>query len=151
MNRSTISGGAPLRTAHISGTQAAQALVVMLRVSMWTLVVLSTIGTIYGVLRQGVPLWTPWMVFGDLAANPGGAAVGLALQLGLTLGQWGGIELAREDRRWWLVYAAALGASVVLNLLGYWEPLVVTAGLPWLLAVAAVVAGDVLPEWLLKR
>ena len=29
MNRSTISGGAPLRTAHISGTQAAQALVVM--------------------------------------------------------------------------------------------------------------------------
>ena len=101
MNRSSISGGAPLRTAHISGTQAAQALVVLLRVSMWTLVILSTIGTIYGVMRQAVPLWTPWMVFGDLAANPGGAAIGLALQLGLTLGQWGGIELAREDRRWW--------------------------------------------------
>lgn len=151
MNRGVPSPGAALRTAHISGAQAAQALVVLLRVSMWTLVALSTIGTIYGVLRLGVPLWEPWRIIPDLIANPGGAAVGVALQLGLTLGQWGGIELAREDRRWWLVYAAALGASITLNLLGYWEPLVETAGLPWLIAALAIVAGDVLPEWLLKR
>jgi len=118
---------------------------------MWTLVALSTVGTIYGVLRLGVPIWEPWRIIPDLVANPGGAAVGVALQLGLTLGQWGGIELAREDRRWWLVYAAALGASITLNLLGYWEPLVEVAGLPWLIAALAIVAGDVLPEWLLKR
>jgi hypothetical protein len=38
-----------------------------------------------------------------------------------------------------------------LNVAAYWEPLVVIAGLPWLIAVVLIIGGDVAPEWLLKK
>jgi hypothetical protein len=149
MNNRTVSR--PLRTAHIDGAHAAQALTIVLRSAMWCLIALSAIGTLYGVLGQAVPLWQPWRIIGDVIAAPAQAALALALQLGLTLGQWGGIELAREDRRWWIVYVGALLASVALNVAAYWEPLVVIAGLPWLVAIVLIIGGDVTPEWLLKK
>ena len=149
MNNRTVSR--PLRTAHIDGAHAAQALTIVLRSAMWCLIALSAIGTLYGVLGQAVPLWQPWRIIGDIIAAPAQAALALALQLGLTLGQWGGIELAREDRRWWAVYVLSLVASVALNIAAYWEPLVMVAELPWLVAVVLVIGSDIAPEWLLKK
>ena len=118
MNNRTVSR--PLRTAHIDGAHAAQALTIVLRSAMWCLIALSAIGTLYGVLGQAVPLWQPWRIIGDVIASPAQAALALALQLGLTLGQWGGIELAREDRRMWVVYVGSLLASVTFNVAAYW-------------------------------
>jgi len=149
MNNRTVSR--PLRTAHIDGAHAAQALTIVLRSAMWCLIALSAIGTLYGVLGQAVPLWQPWRIVSDVIAQPAQAALALALQLGLTLGQWGGIELAREDRRWWAVYVLSLVASVALNIAAYWEPLVMVAELPWLVAVVLVIGSDIAPEWLLKK
>lgn len=147
MNRTPRS----LRTAHIDGDQAARAFTIMIRASMWCLIALSAIGTLYSVLGQPVPLWKPWRIISDIIAAPAQSSLALALQLGLTLGQWGGIELAQEDRRWWIAYIVALFSSVALNVISYWEPLVVVAGLPWFIALLLIIGGDIAPEWLLKR
>ncbi len=142
--------GGSLRTAHIDGKQAAVALTVGLRIIMWTLVGLSVAGTFYGIGGNDAPLFRPDQMLADLLGNPRGLLLALGVQAGLTIGQWGGAELAREDPRWWILYAMALFLSASLNL-GAYLPALTNAGVGWLWAALLIIAGDIAPEWLLKK
>lgn len=109
------------------------------------LVVLSVLGTFYGARGQSVPILDPLRMLRDIAAGLGLFAMALCGQLALAVAQWGGRQKAREDRRWWALWALSLALSAWWNWKGYGPPLV-GAGLPWLLAVALVVGGDIVPE-----
>jgi hypothetical protein len=112
---------------------------------MFVLVILSLLGTFYGLQHQAAPLLQPAQMVLDLAVRPWALLWTLVLQGGLTLAQYGARVKARTNRRWWLGYLAALGVSVYYNLQAYYDP-VVALGVPWLLAIALIIAGDVLPE-----
>jgi hypothetical protein len=121
----------------------------LLYLTLLALVVLSVVGTYYGLAQQTAPLLTPGRIYADIRANTDRLWVAIAIQVFLTLTQYGSRTMARHDRRWWFLYLASLSISVYYNYQAYWTPLnVITLG-P--IAAAVIVAGDVLPEFIAIR
>ena len=114
------------------------------------LVVLSILGTFYGARGLEVPILTPWQILADISAAPWKLALALVAQGALSALQYGSPELAQGDRRWWIGYAIALGLSIWWNWNGY-GPILISLGVPWLVAGGLVAAGDIAPEIAAKR
>lgn len=133
-----------LRPGHIE-----RWFVALLYLALLALVVLSVIGTFYGWRGQVAPLATPWQIVADIQSSGGNIWIALAIQLVLTLSQYGARQFARQDRRWWLLYLATLTISVYYNFQAYWTPL--NELMTWYIAGVLIIAGDVLPEFLAVR
>jgi hypothetical protein len=138
-----------VRVGFIRPGQIERAFIVLLYLALLLLIVISVLGTFYGQRGVDAPLATPSRVIGDIRGAWGAFGVAVGIQLILTVVQYGARSFARSDRRWWLVYLAALGISVYYNVQAYWVPL--TALIPAYLAGFLIVAGDVLPEFLAVR
>lgn len=121
----------------------------LLYITLLALVVLSVIGTYYGISDSTAPLLTPRQIIADIQANTDRLWVAIAIQVFLTLTQYGARTMARHDRRWWFLYLVSLGISVYYNYQAYWVPL--NELTLWPIAAAAIVAGDVLPEFIAIR
>jgi len=137
------------RIGFISGRGIERAFVVLLYLTLLALVVLSVVGTFYGLAYETAPLWTPRQVIADIRANVDRLWVAIAIQLFLTLSQYGGRQFARRDRRWWVLYLVTLSISVYYNVQAYWTPL--NELMLWPVAAAIILAGDVLPEFIAIR
>jgi hypothetical protein len=137
------------RIGFIRPSQVERAFIALLYLTLFLLVALSVLGTFYGQRGAGAPLTTPFQIARDVVSAPGALFLALALQFVLTAVQYGARSFARHDRRWWLLYLAALAISVYYNVQAYWTPL--TALIPAYLAGFLIVAGDVLPEFLAVR
>jgi len=133
-----------LRPGHIEG-----AFIALLYLTLLALVVLSVIGTFYGWRGLNAPLATPLRIWNDIFANSGTWWIACGVQVILTLIQYGSRQMARHDRRWWILYLVALAISVYYNVQAYWTPL--TAMIPFYVAALLILAGDVLPEFLAVR
>jgi len=132
-----------LRPAHVE-----RAFIALLYLSLIVLVLLSVLGTFYGWIGKSAPLMQPGQILIDMQAS-GMVWIAIGVQLVLSLTQYGARQLSRHDRRWWLLYLAALAISVYYNFQAYWTPL--NALVAWYVAVVLIVAGDVLPEFLAVR
>ncbi len=110
------------------------------------LVLLSVVGTFYGVAGQQAPLAEPGRIVADIVTRYEAFMMACLLQVVLTLTQYGSRQMTRHDPRWWLVYLAALGVSLYYNVQAYYMPLL-AMGVPWLLDYIVIAAGDVLPEF----
>lgn len=126
-----------------------RAFVALLYLTLLLLVVLSFIGTFYGLSGDSAPIRTPLHIIADIRANTDRLWVAVVLQLVLMLAQYGTRQMARHDRRWWLLYLAALGISMYYNFQAYWTPL--TAMLGMAIAGIIIVVGDILPEFIAMR
>lgn len=133
-----------VRAAHVE-----RLFIVMLYLALLALVVLSVIGTYYGLGQSAAPLLSPRQVIADIAANTDRLWVAIVIQGGLTIAQYGARQMARHDRRWWILYLVALGVSVYYNFQAYWTPL--NELMSGLVAAPLIVAGDVLPEFIAIR
>lgn len=122
-----------------------RAFIVLVYLAMTALVVLSVFGTFYGQLGKEAPLSAVARVFDDIAAYPLAFVVAFGTQAALSLTQYGARQLARHDRRWWLLYLAALAISVYYNVVAYWSPLD-ALGVAWYFRTAIILAGDIVPE-----
>ena len=121
----------------------------LLYLTLLALVLLSVMGTYYGLGQSTAPLLTPLRIFSDIAANTDRLWVAIAIQVFLTLTQYGARTMARHDRRWWFLYLVSLSISVYYNYQAYWVPL--NELTLWPIAAAVIVAGDVLPEFIAIR
>ena len=123
-----------------------RAFIVGLYLACLALVVLSVLGTFYGLLGASAPLRTPLRIIADVRAVPGTLGLALAIQAALTLTQYGARAMARRDRRWWVLYLAALAISVYYNIQAYYTPIAALANayVAWLL----IVSGDIIPEFI---
>lgn len=126
-----------------------RAFVALLYLTLFVLVVLSILGTFYGIGGNVAPLLSPRQMIADVAANLDRLWVSIAIQVFLSLGQYGARQMARHDPRWWILYLAALSISVYYNFQAYWLPLNVIVAMP--VAGAIIVLGDVLPEFIAIR
>lgn len=134
------------RIGFINPRGIERAFIILLYLTLLALIVLSVLGTFYGVGGNIAPLLAPRLIVADLVANTDRLFVALAIQLFLTLGQYGARQMSRHDPRWWLLYLAALGISVYYNFQAYWVPLTIVASQP--VALTAIILGDVLPEFI---
>jgi hypothetical protein len=132
-----------VRGAHIEG-----AFIVMLYGAMLALALLSAFGTFYGMRGQAAPV--PWLMPFDAYAAPALFGIAVAVQVVLTLVQWGARQMARHDPRWWIVYLVALAWSVYYNGVAYLG-LAVVGGVPWLVALLLIIAADAVPEWMVVK
>lgn len=121
------------------------ALIRTMRAAAILLILLSILGTFYGMRGMQAPLATPVQIAIDLWGAPLTILAALFLQGLLSLVQWGARQLARADRRWWFVYLGALFLSVYWNWSAYGAPMI-ALGVAWLLAFFIVLSGDILPE-----
>jgi len=140
--------GAP-RIGFINPHGIEHAFVWLLYFVMLSLVVLSVVGTFYGLNKLDAPLAAPLRLVADVQAAPGRLVLALGIQVVLTVVQYGARQMAAYDRRWWLLYLVSLAVSAYYNFQAYWEP--VTAFTAPLVAVAIIIGGDVLPEFLAVR
>lgn len=126
-----------------------RAFIALLYLTLLLLVVLSFIGTFYGLGGNSAPLLTPGRIVADIRANTDRLWVAVVLQLVLMLAQYGTRQMARHDRRWWFLYLAALGISMYYNFMAYWTPLAAMLGMA--VAGIIIVVGDILPEFIAMR
>ena len=129
-----------LRPGHIE-----VAFLIALYVALGILVLLSFLGTFYGLLGRDVPLTRPLAAWHDVVRATGVFGLACGIQFGLTLAQYGARQFARRDPSWWLLYLASLGVSVYYNIQAYWTPLI-AFGLSWWVVLAIIILGDVIPE-----
>jgi hypothetical protein len=80
-----------------------------------------------------------------MIAAPASLLLALCIQFALSLAQWGSRAMAYNDRRWWLLFAAALLISAVLNWISY-APHLLAWGWPLVPVAIAVIIGDALAE-----
>lgn len=137
------------RIGFLSPKGVEQAFRCLLYLTLLALVVLSVIGTYYGLSGASAPLLVPRQIIVDIQSNTDRLWVAIAIQVFLTLTQYGARQMARHDRRWWFLYLVSLGVSVYYNYQAYWLPL--NELTLWPIAAAAIVAGDVLPEFIAIR
>lgn len=145
------------RIGFFSGRSAEGCFVWLLRLAGLLLIVVSVVGSFYGL--QGKAASPPLKVIPDMVAAWPALIGALAAQGFLSIGQWGARQRALGelvmhegkrrrkggDPRFWLVYLGLLALSAALNWIAYGPPLL-QWGVPVALAVLAVVAGDAIAE-----
>jgi hypothetical protein len=124
---------------------AAAMLVALIPAFSVLLMVLSVLGTFYGARGLPVPIFAPATIWANINELRWGFALAVVAQGVLSIAQWGGRQLAQSDRRWWLLYGAALSLSVYWNWEGYW-PTLQAVGIPWLVALLIIAVADIEPE-----
>lgn len=134
--------------------QIERAFTALLYSALFLLVLLSILGTFYGLLGENAPIAAPLFVaipriVRSIAAAPNLFGEALVIQLILTLIQYGARQYAKNQPYWWIAYLVSLGVSVYYNYLAYWTPLNTLA--PAYLAALIIIAGDVLPEFIAVR
>jgi hypothetical protein len=129
----------------IPGAAVERAFIGLMYTGVVLLVVLSILGTFYGLQGRAAPLGTPWLMAVDAWEAPGILGRAFLVQAVLTIAQWGAHELAGRDRLWWLAWLAALAPSVYYNVQAYFDP-AIALGAPWLIALILIAAGDIVPE-----
>lgn len=134
----------------VRGATIERAFIGLLYTLALALALLSLFGTFYGLQGRDAPLAQPWTMVIDGVAAPSWLAGAFALQVVLTLAQWGARQLAKRGARWWLLYLAALGLSVYYNVVAYYDP-ALALGVPWLVALLLIVGGDAAPEFTVVR
>lgn len=141
------------RIGFVRPGQVEGAFRVLLYLALMILVLLSILGTFYGRQGKAAPITTPVATVSRMAADiraaPESLGTAFAIQLVLTLLQYGARQFARRDRRWWILYLVVLSISVYYNWQAYWTPL--QAFIPGYLAAVLIIAGDVLPEFIAIR
>lgn len=130
----------------VSGEHAEVGFIWLLRISGVGLVLVSIVGSFYGL--RGKAVSPPLAIVGDLVRFPWALVSALAVQAVLSLAQWGARHRAKSDTRWWGAFAVALLISAGLNWVAY-GTLMLAWGWPVLLAGIAVIAGDAIAELLL--
>jgi hypothetical protein len=141
-------GKAP-KIGFLSPRGIERAFVVVLYLIMLALVVLSIVGTFYGLNQLPAPLTSPLQLAMDVQAAPGRLGLAFAIQIVLMVVQYGARQMAQYDWRWWGLYLVSLGVSVYYNVQAYWLPLLLLAS--WPVAALLIICGDVLPEFLAVR
>ena len=139
----------PPRIGFIKPGAIERLFIILLYLTLLALVVLSVVGTFYGLGQTVAPLLQPRQVWADITSNLDRLWVALAIQLFLTLAQYGSRQMARHDPRWWFLYLAALSISVYYNFQAYWLPM--NELMSPLVAAPLIIAGDVLPEFIAIR
>lgn len=139
-----VPGKARPRIGFLKPGHVEDAFIALLYTALAVLVLLSVVGTFYGWRGEHAPLSAPLQFLTDV--QNGGIVAALIIQIVLTVLQWGARQLARHDRRWWMLYLAALIISVYYNVQAYWTPL--NELTTWYTAALLIIAGDVLPEFL---
>lgn len=135
----------PTYRGMIPASAPGHILLILIPLVAVALIVLSVLGTFYGIQGDPAPLARPGLLLRDLWTGWPLLLAALGVQFGLGMAQWGGRSLAEDDPRWWVLYALSLATSAWLNWVAYGPPLM-DMGMPWLLAAAMVVVGDILPE-----
>lgn len=131
------------RIGMLEGDRAEVGLIWMLRVSGVGLVLVSIVGSFYGL--RGLACSPPWVIPVELWARPGWVGAALGVQAVLSLAQWGARHRAARDARWWGLFAAALLVSAGLNWVAF-APHLLAWGWPWVPVALAVIGGDALAE-----
>ena len=140
--------GPPPKIGFIAPGAIERAFIGLLYIVLLILVLLSFVGTFYGLGQSSAPLSIRQML-ADLAANTDRLLVAVVLQLALTLAQYGARQMASADRRWWLLYLAALAVSIYYNYMAFWTPM--TALAAWPVAALILIVGDIVPELVAVR
>jgi hypothetical protein len=117
------------------------------------LILLSCVGTLYGLAGQSVVVDGAFVI---PDVTPVAVGVAFLAQSMVSLAQWGARAWAHQSRdwRWLLLYAAALCVSVYWNWIAYgdliqsWNP---PAGIPMGIALLIIALGDLLPEQVLGQ
>ena len=138
----------PPKIGFIAPGGIERAFVGLLYLVLLLLVMLSFIGTFYGLGQSSAPLSIRQML-ADVAGNTDRLLVACVLQLVLTLAQYGARQMARADRRWWLLYAAALIVSIYYNYVAFWTPITALVSVP--VAALILIIGDIVPEMVAVR
>ena len=149
-----VAGGRNARTGVIPRASIVTALILTLRSVLIGLMVLSLMGTFYAMIGMTAPFPQVWQMLPDVARDVGTFGIAFAMQLVLSLVQWGSSTLGKEDRRWWWLYALALAPSAWMNIESYAVPLLEVFGWSderWIVAALLIVAFDVAPEKMLQR
>lgn len=133
------------RIGFIPGAAIERVFLALMYSGVLALVVASVFGTFYGIIGRDAPLANPWQMVLDGYAVPWLLGRAFLVQAVLTVAQWGAHQLAEKDRRWWFAWLAALAPSVYYNVQSYFDP-AVALGVPWLIALILITAGDIIPE-----
>lgn len=133
------------RPGMIRGASVERALVFIIHAAAWGLIVLSILGTFYGSRGLPAPILQPWQIVVAIAAQLWVFIGAVALQVVLSLVQWGSRQMARRNPLWGLLYFASLALSAWWNWQAYGTSLL-TMGMPWLLAIGVIIIGDMMPE-----
>jgi hypothetical protein len=139
------------RIGFIRPGSVERAFVALLYTALLLLVLLSVLGTFYGLLGRNAPINAPLLaalpaMTGAVAAAPNTFLLAVIIQIVLTTIQYGARQMSKSDRRWWILYLVSLGISVYYNYQAYWTPL--NTMTPAYLAALLIIAGDVLPEFI---
>jgi hypothetical protein len=137
--------GGRTRPGMIRGAHLERALITMIHSAAWGLIVLSILGTFYGMRGLQAPLFQPWLIVLAIVAQPWVFVGSLVLQVLLSVVQWGARQMAKRVLLWWLLYFASLALSAWWNWQAYGLSLL-SAGMPWLLAIGVIIVGDMIPE-----
>jgi hypothetical protein len=129
--------------------QVERAFLALLYVVCVILVVLSIVGTFYGARAASAPIAQLVQMWRDISSAPLTLAWAIVGQVALTLAQYGARQFAQKDRRFWLLYVAALSVSLYFNFQAYWEPL--TALFAPFVAAFLLLIGDIVPEFVAVR
>lgn len=119
------------------------------------LVVLSVIGTFYGMRGQVAPL--SMQIVTDILAMPERFAWAFIVQAFLSIIQYGSRLMSRHNRRWWILYTLALSLSVMYNIEAYsptlqgYLPDQLSQTTRQIVAFLFILGGDVVPELLAVR
>jgi len=132
-------------TGVISASAMATALIWMIRSLAVALIVLSLIGTFYGLAGQPAPINNLALIADTIGANVGLLLLAILIQTVLAVSQWGAMHLARADARWYLLYLSSLALSAYWNWQAYGSQMLVS-GIPIVVALIIVLAGDILAE-----
>lgn len=138
------------RPGMFKGDAIERLLIALIHCLAWGLIILSVLGTFYGARGLDMPLSNPLRVIRDILASPISLTLALVGQGLLSVVQWGSRHMAIEDRRWWLLYFGALALSVWWNWQAYFDPMLLL-GVPWVIALGFIVAGDMFPEFALVK
>lgn len=137
-----------MRTGVVPAESMARVFVLFVRITALALIVLSYLGTCYGLAGAGVVGPDGLNVAPATSLMHWGMA--LILQTVLSLIQWGARAWAHQSGNpvWFVAYAAALGISVTFNWIAY-SSLIMGWGVAWWLTLIGIALFDMMPEHIL--
>lgn len=140
-----------VRIGFIRPGQVERVFIALLYLALLALVLLSILGTFYGLLGRPAPIDAPLLtalpsIAGAIVAALNTFLLAVFVQVVLTVIQYGARQMSKADRKWWILYLVSLGISVYYNYQAYWTPLNTMTSAP--LAALLIIAGDVLPEFI---
>lgn len=135
-----------VQTGVIKSAHASVALIWVIRLLAVALLLLSLLGTFYGMSSESMPLNKPGQVWIDIGLAKEGFILAIIVQVFFSVVQWGSMGLAKADVRWWGMYLIGLSFSAYWNWQAYHAAMIDVMRMPWLLALIIIVLSDILAE-----